>query len=249
MFACRWRRAAAEQGTRPVEMEARLKSGIWIKALIRRCDLAAIPVAVLARGDDDAGAILLKFNGRDNGCSVLTQARGKDGELLWMRATGPVAGRRGRRRCLYRAPAPARPRPLGGRDRERVDGNRHRRADRVTMTRQPPPSHPDVEIRHTTDGFRAPSADRHVRVQAPPVFRRVERRAKLRRAAARPGGGDRALRSRARPRRAGRAVPSPGAARRQLAVAARGRRRTDRHRRDAGSRRRSARRARKPGSR
>ena len=70
-------------------MEARLKSGIWIRALIRRCDLAAIPVAVLARGDDDAGAILLKFNGRDIGCSVLAQARGRDGELLWMRATGP----------------------------------------------------------------------------------------------------------------------------------------------------------------
>ena len=71
-------------------MEARLKSVIWIRALIRRCDLAAIPVAVLARGDDDAGAILLKFNGRDTGCLVLAQARGKDGELLWMRATGPA---------------------------------------------------------------------------------------------------------------------------------------------------------------
>ena len=70
-------------------MEARLKSGIWIRSLIRRCDLAAIPVAVLARGDDDAGAILLKFNGRDAGCLVLGQARGKDGELLWMRVTGP----------------------------------------------------------------------------------------------------------------------------------------------------------------
>ena len=71
-------------------MEARLKSGIWIKALIRRCDLAAIPIAVLARGDADAGAILLKFNGGGAGCSVLTQARGEDGEPLWMRATGPV---------------------------------------------------------------------------------------------------------------------------------------------------------------
>ena len=69
-------------------MEARLKSGIWIKALIRRCDLAAIPIAVLARGDGDAGAILLKFNGGAANCSVLTQARGQDGELLWMRATG-----------------------------------------------------------------------------------------------------------------------------------------------------------------
>jgi len=68
-----------------------LKSGIWIKALIRRCDLAAIPIAVVARGDEDAGAILLKLNsGVAVGCSVLTQARGQDGELLWMRATGPA---------------------------------------------------------------------------------------------------------------------------------------------------------------
>jgi GMP synthase (glutamine-hydrolysing) len=72
-------------------LEARLKSGIWIKALIRRCDLATIPIAVVARGDGDAGAILLKLNGGGaEGCSVLTQARGQDGELLWMRASGPV---------------------------------------------------------------------------------------------------------------------------------------------------------------
>jgi hypothetical protein len=71
-------------------MQARLKTGIWINALVRRCDLAAIPIAVVSRGDRDAGAILLKFNGGATGCSVLTQARGPDGELLWMRATGPA---------------------------------------------------------------------------------------------------------------------------------------------------------------
>ena len=38
-------------------MEARLKAGIWVKALIRRCDLAAIGVAVLARGDPDLWVI------------------------------------------------------------------------------------------------------------------------------------------------------------------------------------------------
>ena len=74
-------------------MEARLKSRIWVQALIRRCDLAAIGVAVVARGDGDAGAILLKLSGRDRSCTVLAQARGPDGALMWMRATGaaPVA--------------------------------------------------------------------------------------------------------------------------------------------------------------
>src|SRR6185437_14161191 len=70
-------------------MEARLKSGIWVKALVRRCDLAAIGVAVTARGDADAGAILLKFCDRAAGASVLVQARRVDGTLGWMRATGP----------------------------------------------------------------------------------------------------------------------------------------------------------------
>ena len=62
-------------------MEPRLKSRMWIQSLIRRCDLAAISAAVVARGDDDAGAILLKFNSREGGCSVLAQARGPEGEL------------------------------------------------------------------------------------------------------------------------------------------------------------------------
>jgi hypothetical protein len=75
-------------------MEARLKSGIWVSALIRRCDLAAIPIAVVARGDADAGAVLLKFSDRDGSCRVLSQARQRDGELVWMQATGavPVGG-------------------------------------------------------------------------------------------------------------------------------------------------------------
>ena len=69
-------------------MEPRLKSGIWVKALIRRCDLTAIAVAVTARGDGDAGAVLLKFMARDGVGTVLTQTRRPDGMLGWMRATG-----------------------------------------------------------------------------------------------------------------------------------------------------------------
>ena len=71
-------------------MEPRLKSGIWIQALIRRCDRAAIGVAVVAHGDVDAGAILLKLSGRASGCTVLAQTRRADGAAVWLRATGPA---------------------------------------------------------------------------------------------------------------------------------------------------------------
>lgn len=70
-------------------MEPRLKSAIRVKALIRRCDLAAIGVAVTSRGDPDAGAILLKLVGRDFRCGVLAQTRSADGTAVWLRATGP----------------------------------------------------------------------------------------------------------------------------------------------------------------
>ncbi|HZK91760.1 MAG TPA: DUF1491 family protein [Stellaceae bacterium] len=72
-------------------MEARLKSSIQVKALVRRCDLAAIGVAVTARGDPDAGAILVKLCGRDPGAVVLAQARRADGTLGWLRATGAAS--------------------------------------------------------------------------------------------------------------------------------------------------------------
>lgn len=71
-------------------MEARLKSGLWVQALIRRCDRAAIGVAVVKRGDGDAGAILLKLNALQEGCTVLAQTRRMDGVLVWLRATGPA---------------------------------------------------------------------------------------------------------------------------------------------------------------
>lgn len=39
----------------------RLKSGIWVKAYLRRCEVAGAFAAVRRHGDDDAGAIFIKI--------------------------------------------------------------------------------------------------------------------------------------------------------------------------------------------
>jgi hypothetical protein len=72
-------------------MEARLKSHIQVQALVRRCDMAAIGVVVTARGDPDAGVILIKLYDRAAGATVLSQTRRPDGTLAWLRATGGAA--------------------------------------------------------------------------------------------------------------------------------------------------------------
>jgi hypothetical protein len=40
---------------------ARLASGFWVAAYLRRLDRAGIPAFVIARGDDGAGAVLVKL--------------------------------------------------------------------------------------------------------------------------------------------------------------------------------------------
>jgi hypothetical protein len=69
-------------------MRPRLKSGLQVKAIIRRHDRAAIPAIVVRKGDADAGAIVIKVNRRELGCVVLNQARSLEGEPVWLRGTG-----------------------------------------------------------------------------------------------------------------------------------------------------------------
>jgi hypothetical protein len=45
--------------------EARLASGFWVQAYLRRLSLVDIPAFVTAHGDDTAGAILVKLNTLD----------------------------------------------------------------------------------------------------------------------------------------------------------------------------------------
>ena len=43
-------------------MNARLASGLWVSAYLKRLGLAAIPAYVMAHGDDTAGAVLVKLS-------------------------------------------------------------------------------------------------------------------------------------------------------------------------------------------
>jgi hypothetical protein len=72
-------------------MEARLKAEFWVKALLRRCGSADVPALVVRRGDSEAGAVLVKLNAFENGCSVFAAGWGADGGRIWRRATGAAA--------------------------------------------------------------------------------------------------------------------------------------------------------------
>lgn len=66
----------------------RLQTALWVQAHVRRADLAGIAMVVLRKGDAEGGSVLVKLNHRDAGCTVLSQSRTPEGELVFMRGTG-----------------------------------------------------------------------------------------------------------------------------------------------------------------
>ena len=69
-------------------MIPRLKAGIYVKALIRRAEVAGASAYVVRRGSEEAGAVFLKIARLDGTCTVLNQARRGDGELVWAKPLG-----------------------------------------------------------------------------------------------------------------------------------------------------------------
>jgi hypothetical protein len=69
-------------------MSFRLKSGIFVRALIRRAESAGAQGFVARKGAEDAGAVFLKINRLDGQCTVLNQIRIGEGELAWARPLG-----------------------------------------------------------------------------------------------------------------------------------------------------------------
>jgi hypothetical protein len=69
--------------------DPRIKAGIWVSMALRMGNADGRFGAVLRKGDADAGGVLVVLR-RDKEISVLSQVRSGEGDLVWMRATGPV---------------------------------------------------------------------------------------------------------------------------------------------------------------
>jgi len=64
------------------------KPAFFVRALIRRAEVAGAQAYVVRKGAEEAGAIFLKVSRLDGTCTVLNQARAGDGELVWARPLG-----------------------------------------------------------------------------------------------------------------------------------------------------------------
>ncbi|MCY4239699.1 MAG: DUF1491 family protein [Rhodospirillaceae bacterium] len=69
-------------------MVPRLKASIWVDAEIRRCRAVGIDAYLVRRGDEHAGAILIKHNRFGNDCIVYTPTTSADGSRAWSLGTG-----------------------------------------------------------------------------------------------------------------------------------------------------------------
>ncbi len=70
--------------------EARVKARLWVDMALRMGNADGRYGAILHKGDEDSGGILVVLRGRD-GLWVLSQIRTATGGAAWMRATGQAA--------------------------------------------------------------------------------------------------------------------------------------------------------------
>jgi hypothetical protein len=71
-------------------MPPRLKAGIFVRALIRRAEVAGAQGFVVKKGSEEAGAVFLKISRLDGTCLVLNQSVAGDGARVWARPLGEV---------------------------------------------------------------------------------------------------------------------------------------------------------------
>lgn len=68
----------------------RLKSALYVQALIRRVEASGASAYLVRRGAEEAGAVFLKLNRLDGSTTVLSPAR-RGEEKVWTRPLGETA--------------------------------------------------------------------------------------------------------------------------------------------------------------
>lgn len=68
--------------------EPRLKTSIWVAALIRRAELGGAAAFVARKGEPDAGAVVVKIAMLNGTARVWSSSYGRDGQRRWVKATG-----------------------------------------------------------------------------------------------------------------------------------------------------------------
>jgi hypothetical protein len=71
-----------------MEATPRLKAGIFVRATIRRAQVAGASAFVVRSGAEEAGAVILKVAKLDGTVLVLNQTRNGKGELVWSQPLG-----------------------------------------------------------------------------------------------------------------------------------------------------------------
>ena len=66
----------------------RLRSDIWVDALVRRAQAGGAFVYVARRGDDMAGAVLIKVGWMTGQAKVLSPSQDADGNRVWLLVDG-----------------------------------------------------------------------------------------------------------------------------------------------------------------
>jgi len=69
----------------------RVKTELWVKALIRRAEIEGGQAMLVRRGDVDAGSVLLVLNGCAGKSRLLSAASRVDGTRVWLMVSGPDA--------------------------------------------------------------------------------------------------------------------------------------------------------------
>ncbi len=64
-------------------MTPKLTSDFWVRAYLRRLQLADIPAFITAKGDATAGAVIVKLNTLDGNAKAFHRSYDMDGNRVW----------------------------------------------------------------------------------------------------------------------------------------------------------------------